>query len=73
MKNHLLTIVQRALNGADALPPRERADLYESAAACLNDHAPLESLAALSASKALREAEHLQLELLFILKNNTAV
>lgn len=71
MKNNVLFIVQRALAGAEDMPPRERADLYDAAASCLQAEAPAEASAARAVSSAIREAEQLQLELLLTLRAGT--
>ncbi len=63
MKTLILPVIQRALVGVEALPPSERADIYEGIQVLLQPHLPLkeECDAACNAAKHLREAERSQL------------
>jgi hypothetical protein len=54
-------VIRRALEGAEGLPPAERADLYEGIAALLNPVSPAQAQEAAVIGHALREAEAMQL------------
>lgn len=57
----VIPVVRRALNGAEQLPPAERADLFEGVSEILCGCSPKEAKAAKEAAKALRQAEQRQL------------
>ncbi len=75
MRESILELMERALSGAETLPPAHRADLYDAAAALLgNTPASLElGQAGHAASKtaiALREAESCQLTFTTLLRRS---
>ena len=67
MKSFVFPVIQRALVGAEALPPAQRADLYQGIAQCLAAEFPAESLAAQTTAEQLREAETRQRQFLDLL------
>jgi hypothetical protein len=64
MKSFVFPVIQRALIGAESLPPAERADLYQGIAQCLAAEFPSESLVAQKTAEQIREAETLQRQFL---------
>ncbi|MES2598630.1 MAG: hypothetical protein V4662_25065 [Verrucomicrobiota bacterium] len=57
MKSFVFPVIQRALQGADELPPAERADLYQGISECLAAKFPTEAQAALNTAEHLRDTE----------------
>ncbi len=68
MKSFVFPVIQRALVGAEALPPAERADLYEGIHECLCAKFPKEAQAALATATQIREAEMQQMQFRLLLK-----
>lgn len=73
MRECILELMERAMNGTESLPAKARADLYDAAAELLKgapSHLQLgqTSAAAALAAKALREAEARQLTFASLLR-----
>ena len=68
MRELMLTVIQRALAGADQLPADQRADLYEGIAQLCEGHLADIAITAGKTATSLREAEQQQLTFAALLR-----
>ena len=61
MRELMIIVIQRALEGAESLPATQRADLFEGISVLCDTHLPDVSKAASETAETLRAAEQRQL------------